>query len=125
MVARDGPSLHQTRLHEYREGPLLYLSGSAQDWWRAMVSDWDRELPITWEDFRDEFLEKYFPVDLCIQKENEFTNLIQGHHTVSQYEARFIELAEFAPTIVLTDLTKARRFEIGLWPLIHLEVRPL
>ena len=44
---------------------------------------------------------------------------------MTEYEAQFIELAEFAPTIVPTDLTKARRFEMGLRPLIRLGVRPL
>ena len=77
------------------------------------MDNWDRELPITWEDFRDEFLERYFPIDLHIQKENEFADLIQGHRTMTEYEAQFIELAEFAPTIVPIDLAKARRFEWG------------
>ena len=86
------------------------------------MDNWDRELPITWEDFRDEFLERYFPIDLLIQKENEFVDLIQGHRTVAEYEAQFIELAEFASTIVPTNLAKARHFEMGLRPLIHLGV---
>ena len=78
------------------------------------ASEWDRGLPISWEDFGDEFLERYFSVDPRIQKENEFFDLIQGHRTIAEYEARFIELAMFAPTIVPIDLARARCFDMGL-----------
>ena len=68
----------------------------------------DPSLSITWADFRDEFLEKYFSADLCIQKENEFANLTQGQLSVSEYEARFIELFEFAPEMVPTETARVR-----------------
>ena len=64
FTSLDYTSAERVRFSAYQ------LLGSAQDWWRVTVSDWDRELPITWEDFRDEFLERYFPVDLHSQKEN-------------------------------------------------------
>ena len=101
------------------------LQGSAQNWWRERVAGWDRELTITWEEFRDEFLDQYFSVDICIQKENEFLNLTQGHHTVAEYETQYIELAEFAPALIPTEASRARRFEMGLCPIIRLGVRPL
>ena len=34
--------------------------------------------------------------------------------TVAQYEAEFSKIANFAPTMVVDEVTKARRFEDGL-----------
>ena len=44
--------------------------------------------------------------------------LEQGNMTVSQYEAEFARLARFAPTLVVDEDSKARRFEEGLRPRI-------
>ena len=38
----------------------------------------------------------------------------QGNQTIAKYEARFIELAWFAPHMGDTDYKKARKFESGL-----------
>ena len=73
-----------------------------------VVIERDPSLPITWVDFRDEFLDKYFPADLYIQKENEFANLTQGQLSVSEYEARFIKLSEFAPKMMPTDTARVQ-----------------
>ena len=42
---------------------------------------------------------------------------------MSEYEARFIELSEFAPEMVPTDTARVRRFEMGLRPMIRFGVR--
>ncbi|XP_028053206.1 uncharacterized protein LOC114257627, partial [Camellia sinensis] len=48
------------------------------------------------------------------QKVSEFQELKQGRMSVAEYEAKFTELARFAPHIVDTDYKKARKFEGGL-----------
>ncbi|XP_028064594.1 uncharacterized protein LOC114267729 [Camellia sinensis] len=45
---------------------------------------------------------------------SEFQELKQGIMSVAEYEAKFTELARFAPHMVDTDYKKARKFESGL-----------
>ena len=51
---------------------------------------------ITWKEFKEVFLEKYFPHSVCIQKEIEFLQLWQGEMTVSEYVVKFESLARFS-----------------------------
>ena len=57
-----------------------------------------------------------FPESVRDEKEVEFMELIQENKTVLQYEAKFTELARFAPHIVLDDVRKAKKFQRGLRP---------
>ena len=52
-----------------------------------------------------------------VAKRNEKGNAPQT------FEARFIELSEFAPEMVPTDMAHVRRFEMGLRPMIIFGVR--
>ena len=69
---------------------------------------------ITWVDFRELFMSKFFPVSARHVKAREFLDLWQRDMSVLEYVARFIELARFANDYVTTDLAKVRRFEDGL-----------
>ncbi|XP_050889144.1 uncharacterized protein LOC127094344 [Lathyrus oleraceus] len=52
------------------------LEKEAEDWWRNTVQRFDEDgIEVTWELFRDAFLEKYFPEDVCGKKEIEFLEL--------------------------------------------------
>src|SRR5262245_30492362 len=68
--------------------------GEAQHWW-----DMVKESPtidvdtMTWKTFEDKFYEKYFPKALRNQMQNDFVRLSQRNMTVSEYEAKFIELS--------------------------------
>ncbi|KAF7143569.1 hypothetical protein RHSIM_Rhsim05G0059200 [Rhododendron simsii] len=56
----------------------------------------------------------------------EFQQLKQkGQTTVSEYEAEFTNLVEYAPHMVATENQKARKFEDGLKPEIRKVVRPM
>ena len=57
---------------------------------------------------------KYFSEAARHAKAQEFLELKQGAMTVTDYVARFTELARFADDYVATDLAKVRRFENGL-----------
>ena len=69
---------------------------------------------MTWEEFHELFMGKYFPTTTRHAKAQEFLELKQGAMTVIEYVARFTELAHFADDYVATNLAKVKRFENGL-----------
>ena len=69
---------------------------------------------MTWAEFHDLFIGKYFPNIARHEKAQEFLELKRGAMTVIEYVARFTELARLADDYVATDMTKVRRFENGL-----------
>ena len=69
---------------------------------------------MTWVEFHDLFMGKYFPDTTRHAKAQEFLELKQGTMTVLEYVARFMELARFVDDYVATDMAKVRRFENGL-----------
>ena len=89
------------------------LEGEAQVWWRWARTSRDLEV-MTWAEFQELFMGKYFPETARHAKAKEFLELKQGAMTVMDYVARFTELARFADDYVATDLAKVRRFENGL-----------
>ena len=91
------------------------LRGDAYDLWQLEEEKCGQETePWTWELFKFVFYEKYFPKSIHFQKEKEFIKLTQGNIIIAQYEAEFSRLAKSAPTMVVDEETKARRFEDGL-----------
>ena len=89
------------------------LKGEAQVWWRWARTSRDLEV-MTWVEFQELFMGKYFLETTRHAKAQEFLELKLGATTVMDYVARFIELARFADYYVVTDLAKVRRFENGL-----------
>ena len=69
---------------------------------------------MTWAEFHDIFIGKYFPDTARHAKAQEFLELKQGTMTVMEYVARYTELAHFADDYVAMDIAKVRRFENGL-----------
>ena len=89
------------------------LEGEAQVWWKWARTSKDLEA-MTWADFQELFMGKYFPDTTRHAKAQEFLELKQGTMTVMDYVARFTELARFADDYVATDMAKVRRFGNGL-----------
>ena len=89
------------------------LEGEAQVWWRWARTSRDLEV-MTWVEFQELFMDKYFPDTARHAKAQEFLELKQGAMTVMDYVARFTELAHFADDYVATEVAKVRRFENGL-----------
>ena len=89
------------------------LEGEARVWWRWVRTSRDLEV-MTWAEFQELFMGKYFPETARHAKAQEFLELKQGATTVMDYVARFTELARFADDYVATDVAKFRRFENGL-----------
>ena len=69
---------------------------------------------MTYVEFHDLFMGKYFPGTARHAKAQEFLELRQGTMTVMEYVARFIELARFSDDYVATYVAKVMRFENGL-----------
>ncbi|XP_074348159.1 uncharacterized protein LOC141686943 [Apium graveolens] len=67
------------------------------------------EGPIPWTRFTELFLEKYFLDCLRNQMEMEFLELKQGDRNVTEYEAKFIELARIVPEYVSSEARRAKR----------------
>ena len=89
------------------------LEGEAQVWWNWAKTSRDLEA-MTWVEFHDIFIGKYFSDTARHAKAQEFLKLKQGAMTVMEYMARFMELAHFVDDYVATDMTKVRRFKNGL-----------
>ena len=89
------------------------LEGEAQVWWNWVRTSRDLEA-MTWAEFQELFMCKYFPDIARHAKSQEFLELKQGTMTVMDYVARFTELAHFTDDYVATEMAKVRRFENGL-----------
>ena len=69
---------------------------------------------MTWAEFHELFMDKYFPTTIRHAKAQEFLKLRQGTMTVIEYVAKFTELTHFFDDYVATDMAKVRRYENGL-----------
>ena len=66
------------------------LEGEAQVWWNWAKTSRDLEA-MTWAEFHNLFMGKYFPDTTRHAKAQEFLELKQGAMTVIEYVARFTE----------------------------------
>ena len=89
------------------------LEGEAQVWCNWAKTSKDLEA-MTWKEFQELFMGKYFSDTVRHGMAQEFLELKQGTMTVLEYVARLTELARFADDYVATDMAKVRRFENGL-----------
>ena len=89
------------------------LEGEAQVWWRWPRTSRDLEV-MTWAEFQELFIGKYFPETARHAKAQELLEREAGATTVVDDVARFTELAVVADDYVATDVAKVRRFENGL-----------
>ena len=89
------------------------LEGEAQVWWNWAKTSRDLKA-MTWVEFQELFMGKYFPDTARHAKAQEFLELKQGTMTVMDYVARFTELARFADDYVATNMAKVGRFENGM-----------
>ena len=92
---------------------MFQLESESQVWWDWVKTSIDLEA-MTWAEFHELFMGKYFLATARYAKAQEFLELKQGAMTVIEYVARFTELARFVDDYVATDAAKVRRFENGL-----------
>ncbi|GAU45204.1 hypothetical protein TSUD_139090 [Trifolium subterraneum] len=95
------------------------LREEANQWWKnAKLRLGDRGVVITWEMFKREFFNKYFPADVKNKKVVEFMKLEQGNMLVAEYAAKFESLFAFSPHYNTPEAEndKCVKFESGLRP---------
>ena len=89
------------------------IEGESQVWWDWVKASRNLEA-ITWEEFREIFMGKFFPASTRHAKAREFLELKQGTMTILEYVAKLTELARFGDDYVASDIAKVRNFEDGL-----------
>ena len=87
----------------------------ALEWWRAV----QRRCPkgVSWAQFKEEFTNKFVPVSYRDAKVVE-----QGILSVTDYERSFSELVKHVPFIRDDEVSKTKRFVVGLSPAIRTTV---
>ena len=98
------------------------LEGESQVWWDWVKTSRDLEA-MTWGDFRELFMRKFFPASARHAKAQEFLELRQGSVTVLEYVAKFTELACFGDDYVATVMAKVMKFEDDLKLSIRVRLR--
>lgn len=91
------------------------LRDGARYWWRSLLAV--RRITaneMSWEQFSEVFLEKYFPVFAREKLQEEFIQLRQGSDSVAAYVDRFHRLERFCPGTYLTERARAQKFVRGL-----------
>ena len=92
------------------------LEGEAQVWWNWAKTSRDLEA-MTWAEFHDLFMGKYFPDTARHAKAQEFLELKQGTMIVIEYVARFTELARFADDYVARTWPRSGDSAYRTWTL--------
>lgn len=93
------------------------LSEEVEYWWENTRQRMETaNAKSTWANFTTEFLEKYFPTDVCSLKEIEFLHMKQGSMSVADYADKFEDLSRFYPFYngVEAEVSKWLNFESGL-----------
>ena len=88
------------------------MEDRAKDGWDAM----DRRYPegISWDQFQQEFIDRFFPQSHKDSKIEEFFRLEQKNMSVSEYEKRFSKLVRLVPYIKADEVLKCKMFLAGL-----------
>ncbi|GAU51866.1 hypothetical protein TSUD_416500 [Trifolium subterraneum] len=95
------------------------LRVEANQWWKnAKLRIGNGGVVTTWEMFKREFFNKYFPADVKNKKVVEFMKLEQGNMSVAEYAAKFESLCAFSPHYNTPEAEndKCVKFESGLRP---------
>ena len=96
------------------------LRDRALEWWRAV----QRRCPegVSWAQFKEEFTDNFVPASYRDAKAEEFFRLEQGTLSVTDYEQSFSELVRHVPFIRDDEVSKTKRFAVGLSPAIRTTV---
>ena len=93
---------------------VFQLKGSTLLWWKTLLPQLNMVVEdVSWELFEERFQERYLSEEFIEHQLNEFNALRQGGRTVPEYEARFMELLQYALHLNTENL-KVNRFMSGL-----------
>ncbi|GMN64085.1 hypothetical protein TIFTF001_033165 [Ficus carica] len=84
------------------------LRKNARLWWEIVQIRRD-VTQMTWEDFVDEFNEKYFNTEVMEAQQDEFNKFRQGNLSVAEAVKKFEQLARLCPHLISSKRDKVRR----------------
>ena len=90
----------------------IQLTGIARAWYDNLVLSFNGRM--TWDQFKTEFCEEYFPSDAQDRLLQRFLYLRQGTRFVDEYAYEYNQLSKSATAILPTDAVKVQRFVQGL-----------
>nr|GEZ25574.1 hypothetical protein [Tanacetum cinerariifolium] len=90
---------------------IAKLRSEALSWWNMVK---DVSAITAWNQFKELFKDKFCPIRMVMQLEEELLTFKQGSQTVQEYTARFVEMAKYAEHQVATEGRKMERFIRGL-----------
>ena len=100
------------------------LKEVAQIWYTQWKANRPEEAgPLEWQEFKEAFLGKYFPLEKRECKIEEFINLRQGNMSVEEYALKFSMLSRYAPSLVSNSREEMSRFVTGESDLVKEECR--
>ncbi|XP_073049517.1 uncharacterized protein [Primulina eburnea] len=89
----------------------------AKSWWiMTKKASEGRGTIVTWDIFKSEFYQRFFPTSYRKDRGAEFANLKQGNLNIEDYVAKFSNLLRFAPHVASDEEAKADHFINGLNP---------
>ena len=93
------------------------LKGPAMRWWESASALMTiQEVPKEWIQFKDLFMEKYFPSSMRTQMEYDFQQLRQGNMSVANYAEKFENMAAYSRQAMYApdEKWKVNQFIFGL-----------
>ena len=103
---------------------LSYLRTGRAEKWAACVFHWEEENPnsyrfVDWEDFHQEFSEKFCPAytDIAAITHFESTSYFQNKHSINEYLDEFLDLVSEAG--YMDNKTIVVKFHRGLDPCVQ------
>ncbi|XAR57343.1 hypothetical protein NMG60_11025455 [Bertholletia excelsa] len=95
---------------------VFRLRGVARSWYDRLIEMRPTgAAPLTWVEFRKEFLERFMPSSRMADLTSEFERLVQRPGmSVTEYEQQFTRLSRYATFHVTDDRARATRFIRGL-----------
>ena len=80
------------------------LKDVAQTWYNQWKDSWDLEGgPITWDIFKNAFLDIFHPREQRESKVENFINILKEGMSVKEYSLMFINLSKYASSLVSND----------------------
>ncbi|XP_028754094.1 uncharacterized protein LOC114713594 [Neltuma alba] len=108
---------------------IYKLEGDADRWWKnTELLLQARNVPLTWEVFKEKFNEKYFPQSIRDGKEAEFLTLAQAENeSFDDYLAKFIRLSRYSTQLQERNNERWSTGKLirGLKPILREKLAPM
>ena len=95
----------------------FFLRDTALEWWREVQRRCLER--VSWAQFKEEFTNKFVPSSYRDAKAEELFRLEHWILSVTYYERSFSELVRHVPFIRDDEVSKTKRFFVGLSPAIR------